>query len=137
MITAGICDQQNGELEVGLHSSNPDPVTSALGQKRTSHQVRFMSAVPPEADVAEIEEPSLRHALVMSNRVRFTPQRGPLPKMFRIVSHIEGLHRRRDGPQVGSDCRIFAGKHTDISDFNIGRYDAWPFGTGAETIGHV
>jgi hypothetical protein len=31
MITAGICDQQNGELGVGLHSSNPDPVMSASG----------------------------------------------------------------------------------------------------------
>ena len=27
---AGICDQQNGELGVSLHSSNPDPVMSAL-----------------------------------------------------------------------------------------------------------
>ena len=34
MITAGICDQQNGELGVSLHSSNPDPVMSALGLGR-------------------------------------------------------------------------------------------------------
>jgi len=26
---------------------------SALGQKRTSHSVRVMSALPPEADIAE------------------------------------------------------------------------------------
>jgi hypothetical protein len=53
MITAGICDQQNGELGVSLHSSNPDPVMSALGQKQTLGHVRTMSALPPKADIAK------------------------------------------------------------------------------------
>jgi hypothetical protein len=53
MITAGICDQQNGELGVSLHSSNPDPVMSALGQKRTWLGVRPMSALPLKADITE------------------------------------------------------------------------------------
>jgi hypothetical protein len=34
-----------------LHSSNPDPLMSALGQKRTSQGVRPMSALPPKADI--------------------------------------------------------------------------------------
>ena len=36
---------------IKLHSSNPDPLMSALGQKRTSEHVQSMSALPPKADV--------------------------------------------------------------------------------------
>jgi len=36
---------------VGLHGSNPQDRMSALGQKRTSEQVRAMSALPPKADI--------------------------------------------------------------------------------------
>jgi hypothetical protein len=63
MITAGICDQQNGELGVGLHSSNPDPVMSPLGQKRASRPFRRMSALPPKADIG-----------TQSWNVRFVPK---------------------------------------------------------------
>ena len=42
---------KTGELGVGLHSSNPEPPMSALGQKRTlvarPHDVRFA----PKADI--------------------------------------------------------------------------------------
>src|SRR6516162_4727195 len=36
---------------VSLHGSNPDPLMSALGQKRTVECVRAMSALPPKADI--------------------------------------------------------------------------------------
>jgi hypothetical protein len=38
---------------VCLHSSNLEPLMSALGQKRTSQSVRPMSALPPKADIAD------------------------------------------------------------------------------------
>jgi len=34
-----------------LHGSNPEPLMSALGQKRIKH-VQSMSALTPEADIA-------------------------------------------------------------------------------------
>jgi hypothetical protein len=34
-----------------LHSSNLEPLMSALGQKLTSEHVRIMSALPPKADI--------------------------------------------------------------------------------------
>jgi len=34
-----------------LHSSDPEPLMSALGQKRTLGQLRVMSALPPKADM--------------------------------------------------------------------------------------
>jgi hypothetical protein len=37
--------------EIGLHSSNFDPLMSALGQKQTLGKVRLMSALPPIADI--------------------------------------------------------------------------------------
>jgi hypothetical protein len=40
-------------LMVKLHSSNPEPLMSALGQKQTFKRVRLMSAIPPKADIAE------------------------------------------------------------------------------------
>jgi hypothetical protein len=41
-----------GEIGFGvsLHSSNPEPPMSALGQKRTSH-FSGMSALPPKVDI--------------------------------------------------------------------------------------
>jgi len=36
-----------------LRSSNPEPLMSALGQKRTLDNVAPMSALPPKADIAE------------------------------------------------------------------------------------
>ena len=38
-------------LGVSLHGSNPEPLMSALGQKRTFEYVRAMSALPPKADI--------------------------------------------------------------------------------------
>ena len=38
-------------LGVSLHGSNPEPLMSALGQKRTLEYVRAMSALPPKADI--------------------------------------------------------------------------------------
>jgi hypothetical protein len=49
-ITARIYDRQNG-FRVKLHGSKPEPLMSALGQKRTSEHVRGMSALPPKADI--------------------------------------------------------------------------------------
>jgi hypothetical protein len=37
--------------EIGLHSSNFDPLMSALGQKPTFGDVNMRSALPPEADI--------------------------------------------------------------------------------------
>src|SRR5262249_22026173 len=36
---------------VSLHSNNPNPPMSALGQKQTLRYVRRMSALPPKADI--------------------------------------------------------------------------------------
>jgi hypothetical protein len=36
-----------------LHGSNPEPLMSALGQKRTSEHVQSMSALPPKADMEQ------------------------------------------------------------------------------------
>jgi hypothetical protein len=46
-----------GEIGFGvsLHGSNPKPLMSALGQKRTSTHVRVMSALPPKADIRQRE----------------------------------------------------------------------------------
>ena len=42
-----------GEMgfRVSLHSSNPEPLMSALGQKRTWRDQIAMSALPPKADI--------------------------------------------------------------------------------------
>jgi hypothetical protein len=37
--------------EIGLHSSNFDPLMSALGQKRTFRSAQPMSAILPKADI--------------------------------------------------------------------------------------
>jgi hypothetical protein len=34
-----------------LHCTNPEPLMSALGQKRTFPEVETMSALPPKADI--------------------------------------------------------------------------------------
>src|SRR6516164_11687775 len=36
---------------VSLHGSNPEPLMSALGQKRTSRYLHLMSALPPKVDI--------------------------------------------------------------------------------------
>jgi hypothetical protein len=36
---------------VSLHGSNPEPLLSALGQKRTLKRLGSMSALPPKADI--------------------------------------------------------------------------------------
>ena len=45
----------SGEMgfRVSLQRSNPEPLRSALGQKRTLTLVQPMSALPPKADIAE------------------------------------------------------------------------------------
>jgi hypothetical protein len=40
------------DFRVSLHGSNPEPLTSALGQKQTFVRFRVMSALPPKADIA-------------------------------------------------------------------------------------
>jgi hypothetical protein len=46
-------DLQRAEIgsRVSLHGSNPEPLMSALGQKRTLRRVSVMSALPPKADI--------------------------------------------------------------------------------------
>ena len=39
-----------------LHCTNPEPLMSALGQKRTLMHLDPMSALPPKADIAQVEE---------------------------------------------------------------------------------
>src|SRR5215469_3636579 len=50
-------------LRFRLHGNDPEPLMSALGQKRTLERVRSMSALPP---IADIETPSCD--------VRFVPK---------------------------------------------------------------
>jgi len=38
-------------INISLHSSNPKPLMSVLGQKRTLTRSRHMSALPPKADM--------------------------------------------------------------------------------------
>jgi hypothetical protein len=49
---------------VSLHGSNPEPLMSALGQKRTFSNVRRMSALPPKADIAD----AMRNAALCQKR---------------------------------------------------------------------
>ena len=44
-----------GEIgfRVSLHGSNPEPLMSALGQKRTLDRRLLMSALTPKADIRE------------------------------------------------------------------------------------
>src|SRR5262249_9563569 len=65
---------------VTLHSTNPERLMSALGQKRTLESVRAMSALPPKADIG-----------TQPCDVRFVPKADPLPKQ---LGH--------DGPHRGS-----------------------------------
>src|SRR5215472_10333897 len=53
VITAGICDTRNKGGGHRLHGSNPEPLMSALGQKRTLRAFGAMSALPPIADIVE------------------------------------------------------------------------------------
>jgi hypothetical protein len=39
-------------MSVNLRGSNPDPLMSALGHKRTFSKLQLMSALPPKADIA-------------------------------------------------------------------------------------
>src|SRR6516164_3489391 len=39
-------DRRNGGLELKLHSSNPEPLMSALGQKQTFASDQLMTALP-------------------------------------------------------------------------------------------
>jgi hypothetical protein len=43
------------ESVVSLHSSDPEPLMSALGQKQTLKRPHSMSALPPKADIAETD----------------------------------------------------------------------------------
>jgi hypothetical protein len=47
-------------FRVSLHGSNPGPLMSALGQKRTFECVRAMSALPPKADMAALAAAAAR-----------------------------------------------------------------------------
>jgi hypothetical protein len=38
---------------IRLHSSNPQPLMSALGQERTLRHLRLMSAISPQAEITE------------------------------------------------------------------------------------
>ena len=38
---------------VSLYGSNPKPLMSDLGQKRTLKRLRLMSALPPKADITQ------------------------------------------------------------------------------------
>jgi hypothetical protein len=42
-------------LDIILRGNNPHDRMSTLGQKRTSEQVRAMSALPPKADIHRLE----------------------------------------------------------------------------------
>jgi hypothetical protein len=55
--------QRNWRVQLRLHSSNFEPLMSALGHKRTLKHVRLMSALPPKADIG-----------TQSRNVRFVPK---------------------------------------------------------------
>jgi hypothetical protein len=56
---------------VSLHSSNPEPLMSALGQKQTLRRLLLMSALPPKADIG-----------TQSRNVRFVPETDKEPCAF-------------------------------------------------------
>src|SRR5262249_48852538 len=59
---------------VSSHRSNPEPLMSALGQKRTFSDVRRMSALPPKADIARlIRSPHQRWQAASVGRQGRTP----------------------------------------------------------------
>jgi hypothetical protein len=51
LITAGICNWRKWRSGVTLHGSNPKPLMSAMGQKRTCRPKISMSALLPKADI--------------------------------------------------------------------------------------
>jgi hypothetical protein len=50
-LTLRLATGEMGFSVINLRGSNPEPLMSALGQKRTSEHVRSMSALPPKADI--------------------------------------------------------------------------------------
>ena len=74
-------------FRVKLHSSNFEPLMSALGQKQTLQQVRAMSALPPKADIG-----------TQPRNVRFVPKADiqlivdmiVLGKVLNLVGHHRG-----------------------------------------------
>ena len=71
---------------VSLHSSNPGPLMSALGHKRTFRDADAMSALPPKADIG-----------TQSRNVRFVPEADILRCGNDAI--IRSPRRRRQGPR--------------------------------------
>jgi hypothetical protein len=91
---------ETGFREASLHSTNPEPLMSALGQKQTWHRRISMSALPLKADMAAFKfrltsvstpAPTVQPALVSSKtHVRFTPQSGRRSQRCVVFATITG-----------------------------------------------
>ena len=70
---------------LSLHSSNPSPLMSALGQKQTFECIRAMSALPPKADIG-----------TQPPYVRFVPKAdiALIPKTANSAMPIQDMARR-------------------------------------------
>src|SRR6516225_6258459 len=83
------CDRRNGGLELKLHSSNPEPLMSALGQKQTFASDQLMSALPPKADIRPQANLFGQYSFIPRDRASFYPQGALLhrncPRPFRVT----------------------------------------------------
>ena len=91
----------NAPGPVSLHSSNLEPLMSALGQKRTLRHVCVMSALPPKADIVERD----RH-------VRFVPKADSCSAaILSLFDHLVG-----EGEQFGRYIDIECFGDVEIDD---------------------
>jgi hypothetical protein len=84
-ITAGISDRG---LRVQLHGNNPEPLMSALGQKRTFERLDTMSALPPKADIT----------ITMPHPVHAAHRRALSAGQYRLFAtpHVRSVNERQD-----------------------------------------
>jgi hypothetical protein len=91
-----------GEIgfRVRLQSSNPEPLMSALGQKRASRQLERMSALPPKADIVQHRA-----------NVRFVPKADVAPVRSTIRLWEIGAAKRHNCCVEGAHCSVASGRN--------------------------
>jgi hypothetical protein len=98
-------------FRVSLHSSNPEPLMSALGQKQTIGPFIAMSALPPKADIRN----GLIFCVVAPAAWRCSPRSVAPHRGFRNLrqshhSHIVWPIYKAARPTTGGDNGLSNGK---------------------------
>jgi hypothetical protein len=87
-------------FRASLHGSNPKPLMSALGQKRTLALVKPMSALPPKADIVDTAEKSAPIITLIGSHEAVLPRSNVVVSNFRPNSRArrqELFSSARDG----------------------------------------